>query len=191
MTEIHLRDTQERLSSYEQRSIDQAQQIASLNTKLDQTTTSMDDVRDKWHESTGEKKTMVARLDVQERRIHETEQQNRELMEMVGKKEDNIRRLQGRVEELLHGVASASTHNELGKSEHRRQLEHVKDKAASKVQCEDSLCHHNNYCHVHVYTVYLCFFAPTCIMLFLSKLCQHNVPTPTCTHTCIYNYNTI
>ncbi len=133
MTEVHLRDTQERLSSYEQRSIDQAQQIAELNTKLEMTTTSMDDVRDKWHESTGEKRTMLARLEVQERRIHETEQQNRELIEMVGKKEDDIRRLQGRVEELIRGVASASTHNELGKSEHRRQLEQVKDRAVSKV----------------------------------------------------------
>lgn len=139
LTEVHLRDAQERVSSYEQRSLDQAKTIAELNARLDQTTSTIDEVRDKWHESTGENRSIMARVEVQEGRIRETEQQNRELMEMMGKKEEEVRRFQMRVEELLRDVASANSNHEVSKSEYKRQLEQIKDRAASKV-CYSYVC---------------------------------------------------
>ncbi len=93
----------------------------------------MDEVRDKWHESSGESRAMAARLELQERRLQETEQQNRELAEMVGKKDEDVQRLQGRVEELLRDVAAANSQQELSKSGYKRQVEQTKDRAASKV----------------------------------------------------------
>lgn len=124
---------QDRLSCHEERSLTQTKHIAELNSRLDQTTATMDEVRDKWHESTGESKAMAARLEVQERRIQETEQQNRELIDMVGKKEDDTQRLQGRVEELLRDVAATTSQAESSRSGYKRQLEQSKDRAASKV----------------------------------------------------------
>lgn len=128
--------------SYEQRAADQTRLIAELNAKLDQTNSTMDNVRDKWHESTGENRSMVARLEVQERRLQDTEQQNRELMEIAGKREDAIQKLQGRVEELVREVSSVTSKYEMAKSDYRRQTEQNKDRAASKVNRMD--CSYNN-----------------------------------------------
>ena len=136
-TESRLKDTEDRLLSYEQRTADQTRLVAELNAKLDQTNSTMDSVRDKWHESAGENRSLMARLEVQERRLQDTEQQNRELMEIAGKREDAIQKLQGRVEELVREVSSITSKHEMAKSDYRRQAEQNKNRADNKVNRMD------------------------------------------------------
>ena len=67
------------------------------------------------------------------RRLQDSDQQNRELVAISGKKEESIQRLQHRVEELLQEVASLTAQMETSKGESRRHVEQIKDRAAGKV----------------------------------------------------------
>lgn len=93
----------------------------------------MNTVRDKWHESTATNKSMEAHMEIQEKRLQETEKQNRELMEIAGTRDSSIQKLQSKVEQLLCEVSSVSAKHEMSNSDHERQLDQVRDKAANKV----------------------------------------------------------
>ena len=94
----------------------------------------MEGVREKWHGSSAENRALNSRVESSERRLRELEEQNREMMSIASKKEENVQRLQNRVEDLLQEVSSLTAQLEASRSDSKRQTEHLKDRAATKVR---------------------------------------------------------
>ena len=94
----------------------------------------MEGLREKWHGSSAENRALNSRVESSERRLRELEEQNREMMSIASKKEENIQRLQNRVEDLLQEVSSLTAQLEANRSDSKRQTEHLKDRAATKVR---------------------------------------------------------
>ena len=94
----------------------------------------MEGVREKWHGSSAENQALNSRVESSERRLRELEEQNREMMSIASKKEENVQRLQNRVEDLLQEVSSLTAQLEASRSDYKRQTKHLKDRAATKVR---------------------------------------------------------
>lgn len=132
-TEIRLQDAQERLVAYEQRASEQTKLIAELTAKAEQHSVTMEGLREKWRDSSAENRALSTQVDSSDRRLKDVEEQNRDLMSIASKKEENIQRLQSKVEDLVQEVSSLTAQLETSRSDSKRQTEHLKDRAASKV----------------------------------------------------------
>lgn len=119
--------------AYEQRASEQTRMLAELSSKSQQHDEQMDSLKEKWHCSTAENRTLSARLEAAEKRLTESDEHNRELMSITSRKEETIQRLQGKIEELTQEVASLSGQLEDNRSDAKRQTSQLKDRAASKV----------------------------------------------------------
>ena len=138
--------------AYDQRSSEQTKLIAELTAKAEHHSEAMEGLREKWHGSSAENRALSTRVESTDRRLRELEEQNRDLMTISGKKEENAQRLQNRVEDLVQEVSSLTTQLETSRSDSKRQSEHLKDRAASKVR--------NN-----ILRVITSHFVCTCILL--------------------------
>lgn len=119
--------------SYEQRTSEQTKLIAELTAKAEQHSEAMEGLREKWHDSSSENRALSTRVETSDRRLREVEEQNRDLMSITSKKEENVQRLQSKVEDLIQEVSSLTTQLETSRSDSKRQTEHLKDRAASRV----------------------------------------------------------
>lgn len=122
--------------TYDQRTSEQTKLIAELTAKAEHHNEAMESLRDKWHDCNAEKKTLSSQVDISNSRLRDVEEQNRELMAIASKKEENVQRLQSRVEELIQEVSSLSAQLETNRSDSKRHSEHLKDRAASKARDE-------------------------------------------------------
>lgn len=120
--------------AYDQRSSEQTKLIAELTAKTEHHSEAMESLREKWHGSSAENRSLSSRLENSERRLREVEEQNRELMSVASRKEESVERLQSRVEELIQEVSSLTAQLEGARSDAKRTQEHIKDRAASKVR---------------------------------------------------------
>jgi chromosome segregation ATPase len=121
------------LIASDQRSSEQTRLIAELTAKTEHHGEAMESLREKWHTSSAESRSLSSRLESSERRLREMEEQNRELMSVASRKEENVERLQSRVEELIQEASSLTAQLEGARSDAKRTQEHIKDRAASKV----------------------------------------------------------
>lgn len=133
-SEQRLTDAQERLLGHEQRCGEQTKLIAEMSMKTEQNATIVDSLKDKLHEAVAERRAAEGQLVNAELKKQEAEQRNRELMEISGRKEEMVQRLQSRVEELVQEMAMLSAQVEAGKADSRRHAEHIKERASNKVQ---------------------------------------------------------
>ena len=101
--------------------------------KAEQSTGMVEALKEKLKEASSELQAVEGRLATAEDHRQEAEHQRRELMGISGRKEEMVQRLQGRVEELVQETASLSAQLESAKAETRRQSEHIRERAASKV----------------------------------------------------------
>ena len=135
--------------AYDQRSSEQTKLIAELTAKAEHHSEAMEGLREKWHGSSAENRALSTRVESTDRRLRELEEQNRDLMTISGKKEENAQRLQNRVEDLVQEVSSLTTQLETSRSDSKRQSEHLKDRAASKVR-NNVVRAITSYLYVHV-----------------------------------------
>ena len=127
-------DAQERLLSHEQQCGEQSRLIAELTVKAEQNVSIVESLKDKLHETMAERRAIEGQLHTLQQKQQDVEQQNRELMGISGRKEDMVQRLQSRVEELVQEVATLAAQAESAKTDSRRQVEQIKERASSKVR---------------------------------------------------------
>ncbi len=101
--------------------------------KAEQNAGMVDSLKEQLHQALSERRALEGRLAAAEEQRQEAEQQRRELMGISGRKEELVQRLQGRVEELVQELAGLSAQLEAAKADARRQAEHIRDRASSKV----------------------------------------------------------
>lgn len=103
--------------------------------KAEEAAASSEALRERLHEVAAEKRALESHLNSSEKRQQVTEQQNKELLSISGRKEDMVLRLQGRIEELVQEMATLSAQLETEKAAARRQADQIKERASGKV-CE-------------------------------------------------------
>ena len=133
-SELRLSETQERLMTHEQRCGEQSKLIAELTVKAEQNAGLAESLKEKLHQAASDQRNLEGRLAAAEEQRQEAEQQRRELMGISGRKEEMVQRLQGRVEELVQELAGLSAQLEAAKADARRQADHIRDRASSKVR---------------------------------------------------------
>ena len=114
--------------------------------KAEQTAAMVDSLKEKLHEATAERRAVEGRLVSTEHSKQELEQQNRELLGISARKEELVRRLQERVEQLVQEITALTAQAESAKNDGRRQAEHVKERASSKVCTCTGCCHTCDCC---------------------------------------------
>lgn len=137
-SELRLSETQERLLTHEQRCGEQSKLIAELSVKAEQNAGIAESLKEKLQQATSERRNLEGRLAASEDQRQEADQQRRELMGISGRKEEMVQRLQGRVEELVQELAGLSAQLEAAKTDARRQADHIRDRASSKVRVQSS-----------------------------------------------------
>lgn len=118
----------------DQRSGEQSRHLADLKARMDQNAATIDTLKERLQTATADKRALEVRLAAAEQRQHESEEQSREMMNISGRKEEVVQRLQARVEELVQEVATLSAQLEAARADTRRQLEQAKDRATGKVR---------------------------------------------------------
>lgn len=137
-TEIQLKESKEKLVIYEQRNTDQAKIIAEISARSDHQSSSVESLKEKLHERKAEKMAALAKVQVLEKRVEETEQQNRELIAITAKKEEMIQHFQRKEQNLIEEVASLNRELDSFRAESRRQIEDMREKGSSKERATQS-----------------------------------------------------
>jgi len=112
--------------------------ISSLNGKIDTLSESISGIREKYHVVTEDNIELSAKSQDHERKLLEADEHNKNLINMVTKKDDAIEAQQLRVEELLRDNTELSQQLETTLSSCRRQVETLKEKGALKERSASS-----------------------------------------------------
>jgi len=112
--------------------------ISSLNGKIDTLSESISGIREKYHVVTEDNIELSAKSQDHERKVLEADEHNKNLINMVTKKDDAIEAQQLRVEELLRDNTELSQQLETTLSSCRRQVETLKEKGALKERSASS-----------------------------------------------------
>ena len=131
-TEVRLKDSHERLAAMDQQITNQTRLIAELTAKNEQHSRAAEEVRVKWHEAMADNRVLSTRMENAEKRAHEAELQNRDLVAIATKKEESAIKLQHRVDELCAEMTSLRLQLESSKEEAKHLCEQQKDKAMAK-----------------------------------------------------------
>eukprot|EP00731_Ephydatia_muelleri_P023786 Em0016g57a len=131
-TEVRLKDSHERLAVMDQQIANQTRLIAELTAKNEQYSKAADEMRVKWHEAMADSRVLSTRMENAEKRAHEVESQNRDLVAIATKKEEVAQKLQHRVDEQCEEIASFRLQLESTKEEAKHLCEQQKDKAVAK-----------------------------------------------------------
>lgn len=117
----------------DQRTGEQCRQLVEMKARMDQNSTTIDTLKERLQNSVAEKRSLEAKLAIAERRQQECEEQSREMMNLSGRKEEAVHKLQGRVDEMVQEGATLSAQLEASRTDTRRQLEHSKERSSGKV----------------------------------------------------------
>ncbi|KAM5146767.1 outer dense fiber protein 2 isoform 2-T2 [Mantella aurantiaca] len=138
MTEIKLQECQEQLQGYEQKNAELSSIISDLRVRMEQQGDKMESTRDRYQSAMEENKLLSLKLEELERRMEDTGTQNRELLQVVAKREESIHQNQLRLEDKSRECASLSRQLEAAIEESRRQVEQTKERASSKERVTQS-----------------------------------------------------
>ncbi|XP_053551861.1 outer dense fiber protein 2 isoform X2 [Bombina bombina] len=138
ITEMKLQECQEQLHEYENKNSELTSIISDLRVRMEQQGDKMESTRDRYQSATEENKLLVLRLEELERKLEDATTQNRELMQVVAKREDSIHQNQLRLEEKSRECASLARQLEAAIEDSRRQVDQTRERASSKERITQS-----------------------------------------------------
>lgn len=131
-TDARLQESQERMLAYERRSGDHTKLISELTQKVEMQTDHLEHFREKLRMAQDEAKSMQAQNELLERKLSEADQQNRELIGVISKKEESLYQTQQRHEDLRAENIRLGQQLESSVVDARRQVDSQKEKALVK-----------------------------------------------------------
>lgn len=131
-TDARLQESQERMLAYERRSGDQTKLISELTQKVEMQTDHLEHFREKLRMAQDEAKSMQAQNELLERKLSDADQQNRELIGVISKKEESLYQTQQRHEDLRAENIRLGQQLESSVVDARRQVDSQKEKALVK-----------------------------------------------------------
>lgn len=131
-TDVRLQESQDRLLAYERRSGEHTKLIAELTQKVEMQTDQLEHLREKLRMAQDETRGVQAKNEVFERKLSDTDQQNRELIGVISKKEESLYQSQQRFEDLRAENIRLNQQLESSVLEARRQVDSQKEKALVK-----------------------------------------------------------
>ncbi|KAL9988685.1 hypothetical protein ACROYT_G003159 [Oculina patagonica] len=131
-SDVRLQDSQERMMAYERRSNEHTKLISELTQKVEMQTDQLEHLREKLRMAQDETRSMQAKNEVLERKLSDSDQQNRELVGVISKKEESLYQTQQRHEDLRAENIRLNQQLESSVLEARRQVDSQKEKALVK-----------------------------------------------------------
>lgn len=131
-SDARLQDSQERILAYERRSNEHAKLISELTQKVETQTDQLEHLREKLRMAQDETRSMQAKNEVLERKLADSDQQNRELIGVISKKEESLYQSQQRQEDLRAENIRLNQQLESSVLDARRQVDSQKEKALVK-----------------------------------------------------------
>ncbi|PFX25692.1 Outer dense fiber protein 2 [Stylophora pistillata] len=131
-SDARLQDSQERILAYERRSNEHAKLISELTQKVETQTDQLEHLREKLRMAQDETRSIQAKNEVLERKLADSDQQNRELIGVISKKEESLYQTQQRQEDLRAENIRLNQQLESSVLDTRRQVDSQKEKALVK-----------------------------------------------------------
>ncbi|XP_069465265.1 outer dense fiber protein 2 isoform X1 [Ambystoma mexicanum] len=131
-TECKLQECQEQLLGYEKKNNELSSMISDLRMRMEQQGDKMESTRERFQSAVEENKQLNMRLEELERKLDEAGSQNRDLVQIVAKREESIHQNQVRLEEKSRDCASLARQLEVAIQDARRQVEQTRERATSK-----------------------------------------------------------
>lgn len=131
-SDARLQDSQERILAYERRSNEHAKLISELTQKVETQTDQLEHLREKLRMAQDETRGIQAKNEVLERKLADSDQQNRELIGVISKKEESLYQTQQRQEDLRAENIRLNQQLESSVLDTRRQVDSQKEKALVK-----------------------------------------------------------
>lgn len=131
-TDVRLQESQERMMAYDRRSNEQTKLISELTQKVEMQTDQLEHLREKVRTAQDETRSVQAKNELLERKLSDSDQQNRELIGVISKKEESLYQSQQRFEDLRAENIRLNQQLESSVLEARRQVDSQKEKALVK-----------------------------------------------------------
>ncbi|XP_033643032.1 outer dense fiber protein 2-like isoform X2 [Asterias rubens] len=131
-SEQRLLEATENLLTQERRFSEQTKVISDMSTKVDHQAEQLELMREKWHVAQDENRSFTGRMESIQRRLQESEDQNKELHSIVAKREETIHQNQLRLEDKTRENASLTRQLEQAISDSRHLEEEVREKAIQR-----------------------------------------------------------
>ncbi|MEE6505612.1 hypothetical protein FKM82_005582 [Ascaphus truei] len=132
LTEMKLQECQDQLQGYEQKNTELSSIISELRTRMEKQGDKMESTRERYQTAIEENKRLVLKLEELERRLEDDGTQNRELLQIVAKREESIHQNQLRLEEKTRECTALARQLEATIDDSRRQVDQTKEHASSK-----------------------------------------------------------
>ncbi|XP_074655417.1 uncharacterized protein LOC141908997 isoform X2 [Tubulanus polymorphus] len=117
-----------------------SEMLRELMQKVDHLTKQLESLRDKWHISQDENRSLQTTLEMLERKLREADEQNRELVNALNKKEETMATNQHRLDEKSRENSCLTRQLENSLTDARRQAEQSREKASQKErQCHSRI----------------------------------------------------
>lgn len=137
-TELKLQECQEQLQTYEKKNSELTSIISQMRVGMEQQGDKMESTRDRYQSSFEENKRLVLRLEDFERRLEDATVQNRELLQVVAKREESIHQNQLRLEERTRECGALTRQLEASIEDSRRQVDQSREQVSSKERITQS-----------------------------------------------------
>ncbi|CAH1272525.1 ODF2L [Branchiostoma lanceolatum] len=131
-SEIKIQDMTDRINAYEKRALDHTKLITELTVKVEDQSSQLESHRSKSHSAEDEIRALQTKVDALQRKLEESDAQNRDLVSVIAKREDTIHDTQARCDELARENSSLSRQLEAAIQDMRRQTDEARDKASNK-----------------------------------------------------------
>lgn len=131
-TDARFQESQDRLLAYERRCGDHSKLLSELTQKVEMQTDQLEHFREKLRLAQEETRSMQAKNEVLDRKLSDSDQQNRELIGVISKKEESLYQSQQRHEDLRAENIRLNQQLESSVLDTRRQVDSQKEKALVK-----------------------------------------------------------
>ncbi|XP_029469074.1 outer dense fiber protein 2 [Rhinatrema bivittatum] len=138
ITESKLQECQNRLVDYEMKNKELTSMIADLRVRMEQQGDKMEITRDRYQSAAEENKHLLVKLEELERKLEEAGTQNRELVQIIAKREESIHQNQLCLEEKTRESMHLARQLDLAIEDGRRQVEQARARATSKERTAQS-----------------------------------------------------
>ncbi|MBN3286317.1 ODFP2 protein, partial [Polyodon spathula] len=132
LTELRLQESQEQVQSCDRRSAEQSSALTELRVKVEQQGSLVESVREKNLSLLEENKQLQQRTESLERKLEEANIQNRDLVQVIAKREESIHQNQLRLEEKTRECSVMGRQLEAAIDDAKRQVDQNRDRAVSK-----------------------------------------------------------
>ncbi|MGH0170965.1 UNVERIFIED_CONTAM: hypothetical protein FKN15_070122 [Acipenser sinensis] len=132
LTELKLQESQEQVQSCDRRAAEQSSALTELRVKVEQQGSLVESVREKNLSLLEENKQLQQRVESLERKLEEANLQNRDLVQVIAKREESIHQNQLRLEEKTRECSAMARQLEAAIDDAKHQVDQNRDRAVSK-----------------------------------------------------------